>query len=448
MDHIGRYEVLRELGRGAMGVVCLARDPVIAREVALKTLRVNPDLPAEVGAQVRERFVREARAAGQLTHPGIVAIYDAGRDEATGQAYIAMEYVAGTNLDALLRRGGKLPFARALAVTIQVAEALEYAHARGVVHRDVKAANVLLGDGGEVKLADFGIARVEESELTQTGQILGSPLTMSPEQITAGQVDARSDLFSLGVVFYQMVTGERPFQGENLSTLFYQILNVQPVPPVTANAALPKALDPVLLKLLAKRREDRYDSATALLSDLRELREPREPRASVAPPVPPPLPASPPPIPAAERRPARSRLVPAAIAGALALAVILVWLTPVGFVLKRSLVGSATVELDFEHHIESGDYGVLVDGHDLQRGPLRARKEGRKFLPGVKLAHEEIRETLAIPAGSHRFEVWVKSADSGIDERRSISGAFDRGQQRRLVVRVQRVTNALSLDWQ
>jgi len=214
MQRIGRYEIEETLGRGAMGVVYLARDPLIDRQVALKTLRV--DLDAEHADEFRERFVREARAAGKLSHPGIVTVHDVGEDPESGLMYIAMEYLQGRDLKQLLASGHQFRPSEVARIAADVAVALSYAHSLGVVHRDIKPANIILSDNGSAKITDFGIARLEASNLTVDGQFIGTPNFMSPEQITGKKVDGRSDIFSLGVVLFTLLTGQRPFAGDTM----------------------------------------------------------------------------------------------------------------------------------------------------------------------------------------------------------------------------------------
>ena len=226
LTQLGRYEILAELGQGSMGVVYKARDPVLDRVVAIKTINLN--LPKDELAEYEARFYQEARAAGGLNHPNIVTIYDIGKSERV--AYMAMEFLEGDELRAILTAGQPLPVIQALDVASQVAEGLFYAHERHIVHRDIKPANIMVVRDGLVKITDFGIARMRTNEVkTMTGMILGSPKYMSPEQVAGKRADHRSDLFSLGVVLYEMVTGQTPFQGDSIHGIMYQILNSTPV---------------------------------------------------------------------------------------------------------------------------------------------------------------------------------------------------------------------------
>ncbi len=267
---IGRFEIEGVLGRGAMGVVYLARDPVIGRKVALKTL-VLPE-GAEEAEEFRLRFLREAQAAGILNHPGIVTVYDAGVDEATGLSYIAMEFVEGKSLRDLMRQGYPFSYSDVARIGAALAVALDYAHAKGVVHRDIKPANVLLTDQGAVKITDFGVARLATSSLTTTGQFIGTPNYMSPEQVTGAPVDGRSDLFSLGVVLFELLTGRRPFVGESLTEVSYKIVH-EPAPvPSQVRPGLPPAFNPIILKLLEKKPENRYSRGLEVARALEALR--------------------------------------------------------------------------------------------------------------------------------------------------------------------------------
>lgn len=266
-QQIGRYEVLSILGRGAMGVVYKAADPVLNRVVAVKTinLSLDPDLRGEYEA----RFQQEAKAAGSLSHPAIVTIYDLGK---TGDlAYIAMEFLDGQELHDLISAGQRLPVKQATSIAAQVASGLSYAHQHGIVHRDIKPANIMVLKDGFAKITDFGIARMRVSEVkTQTGMRLGSPKYMSPEQVLGQRVDHRTDIFSLGVVLYEMLTGKAPFHGDSLEALMYQTVNIVPLPPSRVNPDVPEMLDLILAKMLEKRLENRYQSAADLASDLRE----------------------------------------------------------------------------------------------------------------------------------------------------------------------------------
>ena len=269
MEKLGRYEIVAELGQGAMGTVYKARDPLLDRIVAIKTISLN--LPKDEAAEYEARFYQEAKAAGQLSHPNIVTIYDIGKCD--DLAYMAMEYLEGRELRAILGAESLMPIDSALHIAAQVADALHFAHERQVVHRDLKPANVMVLNDGLIKITDFGIARMRNNEVkTMTGMILGSPKYMSPEQVAGKRADHRSDLFSLGVVVYEMLTGTSPFVADNIHGVMYQTLNFTPPTPKTLNPDLPEVLNFIVAKVLAKNVEDRYQSAKDLANDLRQAR--------------------------------------------------------------------------------------------------------------------------------------------------------------------------------
>lgn len=279
----GRYLIVSELGRGAMGAVYRAIDPLIEREVAIKTLL--PHLPEQEMAQVRERFLREARSAGRLNHPNIVTIFDVGEQD--GIAYIAMELLEGRTLQQMLAEPKRLPVASAADLASQVAEALDHALGFGIVHRDVKPANIMVSAGGRAKLADFGVAHLPSASMTQTGAALGSPKYMAPEQIIGQPVDPRADIFSLGVVLYEMLTRRTPFEREGESAVFALMNRIvmEPHLPVTQiDPSLPPAFDRILARALAKEPADRYQRAGEMARDLRNYHaEPS--KGEVRPPV-------------------------------------------------------------------------------------------------------------------------------------------------------------------
>jgi hypothetical protein len=265
---IGRYEVELELGHGAMGVVYKARDPRIGRTVAIKTISAagtGVDLE-----QYRARFLVEAKSAGRLNHPGIVSVHDVTDDEA-GRPCIVLEFVEGEPLDHIIARQ---PFTldQVLDIVGQVARALDYAHANGIVHRDVKPANIMLTASGQAKLGDFGIAKLDGTTMTIAGQILGTPAFMSPEQCAGDPIDARSDIFSLGTVLYVLATGSKPFPGDTFTTVAYKVAHSAQRPAHEQNAALPSDLDRILERCLAKAPADRYQTAGALAADIEALR--------------------------------------------------------------------------------------------------------------------------------------------------------------------------------
>jgi serine/threonine-protein kinase len=278
MKKIGRYDVVEELGRGAMGVVYKASDPTIGRLVAIKVL----SLEASAGAGVpgaREIFMREARAAGRLSHPGIVTIHDALEDPESRSNYIVMEFIPGRTLESILLAGPALETDRALDIIRQIAEALDYAHHNQIIHRDLKPANILLTDDGRVKITDFGIAKIVAREgAARTVAIMGTPAYMSPEQVTGGEIDARSDLFSMGILLYLMLVGQRPFAGDTVAVMF-KIVYEDPVLPSRLNRQLQAGHDYLVMRCLAKDRTKRYTSAREFLDDFEDVRQGRAPRS-------------------------------------------------------------------------------------------------------------------------------------------------------------------------
>ena len=270
-SRIGRYTIVETLGQGGMGKVYLARDPVIGRNVALKVITIRPDLSEEEAGQYRERFLREAQAAGALIHPNIVAVHDIGQDAASGSPYIVMEHVPGQDLKKVILSRAPLPAAEAVGIVAQIAAALDYAHKCGIVHRDVKPANVLITEQGRVKITDFGVARLPGSDLTRSDQFVGSPGFMSPEQLKGSPVDGRADLFSLGVIFFQLLTGKSPFEGESVSEVLYRISSQPSEPPSEAQADVSPDFDPILEKALAKDPADRYQTGQEMVGALRTV---------------------------------------------------------------------------------------------------------------------------------------------------------------------------------
>lgn len=266
---IGRYDVASEIGRGAMGVVYRAMDPMLERTVAIKTINMALD-PGEM-EHYEKRFTIEARAAGGLNHPNIVTIHDIGRSG--DLAYMAMEFLEGRELKDLIA-GRELTVDRALDIAAQAADGLAYAHRHEVVHRDIKPANIMILGDGRVKIMDFGIARMRTADVrTQTGVVLGSPRYLSPEQVLGKRSDGRADIFSLGVILYEMVAGKTPFDGVDVNALMFQIVNFTPPPPSAVNTALPQMLDLIVAKALAKSADERYATIAELAADLRACRQ-------------------------------------------------------------------------------------------------------------------------------------------------------------------------------
>ena len=268
-DRLGRYTILSPLGHGAMGEVYKASDPALDRTVAIKT--INPALLAgdELRAEFLERFRREAKAAGRLSHPNIVSVFDLGFDDATATPFIVMEYVPGVSLETVLRENPTLPATQAMEIVEQIGGALEEAHRHGVVHRDIKPANVFLDERGRVKVGDFGVARLEGSDLTQTGVRVGTPGYTAPEVLQGAVADARADVFALGVLAYRLFTGKRAFGGTLPESVAIEVLQKEPDPPVSVRPELSEGLSRAVLHALAKAPAARTPSARAFLDELR-----------------------------------------------------------------------------------------------------------------------------------------------------------------------------------
>ena len=281
----GRYEIVGELGRGAMGVVYKATDPVIGRTVAVKTIKLSAEGTGLTRPELLARFQTEARAAGLLTHANIVVVFDAGEED--GLYYITMELVEGRSLQALLDDGHSFPLPRVLRIMEQACSALQFAHERNVVHRDIKPANLMLTGDDTVKVTDFGTAKILQfGTVQQTAHVMGTPSYMSPEQVKGRAVDGRSDIFSLGVMLYEMVTGEKPFPGQNITTVIYKIVNEEPVPPKQVDPSIHAGISAVVMRALAKDPDTRYQSCREMLEDLRNYRSlsavPGNPQSTMA----------------------------------------------------------------------------------------------------------------------------------------------------------------------
>ncbi|MCX8117574.1 MAG: protein kinase [Desulfobacterota bacterium] len=356
----GRYEIIEELGKGSMGVVYKAYDPQIDRSIALKVLREDR-VTSEAFVQ---RFLKEARAIGRLSHPNIVTIYDVGEDH--GTIFIAMELLEGIPLNRVVQEG-KVSFQEIARWGAQIAETLGYAHQKGIVHRDVKPSNILLQKDGQIKITDFGIAHIEDPSAlvqTQAGEILGTPAYMSPEQVQGRPVDGRSDLFSLGIVLYELATRQRPFVGENMSAIFQAIVQAHPPEPSQINPSIPPKLSQTILRCLKKGPEERFQTGSALA---RALLESVEEKPSVS----------------QEEKGARSRFLPMLI-----LVLMLLGLGGTGYwfvtskgskpdVVEKVLLGSLRIE---SHPLGAQ---VFIDGAFKGNAPL----------------------TLSLPVGKHEVRI-------------------------------------------
>jgi serine/threonine-protein kinase len=275
-DKIGRYEIIKTIGQGAMGLVYMAKDPAIDRTVAIKTIREDSNLFAKDAEEVKKRFRREAQVAGRLSHPGIVTIYDVGGEG--GLFYIVMEYVEGDTLDKIVDSKHLPDVDKTIDLMLQVCDAIGYAHKSGIIHRDIKPANIMIVDKRYVKVMDFGIARIASSDMTQVGKIMGTPNYMSPEQVMGAKVDNRTDIFSMGVILYELLTGEKAFPGESITTVIYRILHENPTPPKKLRLQLPSSLDYIVNKAMSKEIEKRYQSMEEFAKDLRNYKTLEQPK--------------------------------------------------------------------------------------------------------------------------------------------------------------------------
>ena len=480
---IGRYTIEAEVGRGTMGIVYRAQDTLLARTVALKTVGAFA-AAAEDADSFQRRFLNEARAAAALSHPNIVAVHDFGTDPKTGTLFIALEFLHGETLEAVARRG-PVEWAQACRILARVARALHAAHAAGIVHRDVKPANIMLLPSGEPKVMDFGIAKVPASELTRAGEVFGTPSNMSPEQAAGDPLDGRSDLFSLGTVLYQLLTGRRAFTGENLPKILAAVVNQTPAPP-SRSASMPAGVDQVTAMALAKSPGDRYQTGVAMAEDLEDVVAGRAPRHASGAPTPGaddpwaglhesgegamatvalgPAPrrqgnAGPPPAPSA---PAWRRLAaPGAIVAGLLLVVAVGWKLSTDRAVGPAAVrgGSearglaaptapkpdapARMAIDFEHHMRSGGLKVWVDDVLVLDRPLEGRlveKFGR-----VRLYKGRVLETVAVTPERHVVRVEV-AWDGKVRTART-AATFRPDSSRTLDVDVLRVMDDLTLEW-
>ncbi len=468
MLEIGRYKVEAEIGRGGMGLVYLALDPRLQRRVAIKVYRIPEGLSADQRREYQERFQREAQAAACLSHPGIVTVYDCAEDEATGDPYIAMEYVQGPTLRERLDADGCPPHERAFEIAAVLAEALHSAHEAGIVHRDMKPGNVLVCDADEqVKIADFGVARLRTSELTRTGMTLGSPAYMSPEHITTGQVDARSDLFSLAVILYEMLCGERPFHGEELAALAYSIVHENPIPVTKRVDGLPPAMDEFFDRALAKDPAERFADGAEFAAALRAARDAPVPTGFVATlaevelPDPPPaeekqLPVDPPltlsqqislpgededgaPQPGtypadtvdhgwddAEHSGRKRRWIAAAI-------VVLALLAGARWVWS----GGTSVELHGKSSVRAGTLTLKVDGRKVLSRELAAEgSKGKRFLKkAVGLKEEKFTKSIGVTPGTHEIVALLEYDDDETQHEKRLIIDVERGESQKIVLR-------------
>jgi serine/threonine protein kinase len=455
MQQLGRYEIVAELGRGAMGAVFRARDPKIDRTVAIKTISV-PGAGAKEAEHYRQRFFREAQAAGRLSHPGIVTIYDVGEDEATHTPFIVMECVEGESLDRLVAAAasGTLSHATALELVQRIAEALDYAHSQGIVHRDIKPANIMVTTGGQPKIADFGIAKVSQAETTLPGHVVGTPAYMSPEQLNGKPVDGRSDLFSLGVITYWLLTGVKPFDGATITEICVQVVTKDPTPASQIVPGINTDFDYVLSRALAKDPVMRYQRGSELAADVQDLNSGNKPRSiarrertevisqteptvalpgnaavgpsrrsSTAAAAAPPLPTAP------QKMTRRSKMLIYLVAAAFLL------LAGAGLLaLSFNKSMPATLQIVGQYPFRSGEIYIWVDGDLRYHDELHSTAN-----PHAKASHTaagggSLGLTLPVTAGRHTVRIQVDAAGQIFDHDTAIPGLFRAYSQKTLLV--------------
>jgi serine/threonine-protein kinase len=465
---IGRYEVLREIGRGAMGVVYEARDPALDRTIALKV--IQPSVGGDTARVQEERFLAEAKIAAALQHPGIVVVHDVGLDSATGATYIALELLRGRNL-AELAEGGPVDWRTVMGLVAQVARALGHAHRHGVVHRDVKPANIVLLPSGEAKIMDFGIARLESARqrLTTTGEFVGTPLYTAPEQAKHEEVDGRADVFSLASVAYSLLTGRAAFLAPSIPAIVHRVVYEEPEPPSGLVPGLPADVERVLARALAKDPEERYSTAEALAEDAEDLLAGRPPRhlsgddlVVVAEPDSPltallededRAPAAPVPSPAPApwyRRRARTAAAAASILGLLGLAVWLSWRAPSpaegpdsGGAASPAPSAPGRLRIDFDHPLRRGTLRIFVDDELALEEAIVGQKRKKALV--FRMHEGSFRDELEIAAGLHEVRVEVRWDDNVKTAR--IIGRFRPGGTRRLDASLGRIRGDLNLEW-
>jgi serine/threonine-protein kinase len=435
---LGRYMIQDEIGRGMMGVVYRALDPDLGRTVALKAVQISFAVADKERATFEKRFVAEAQAAARLSHPGIVVVHDVGRDPATGTPYIALEHLRGRTL-AEITESGPMHWKEALRMVARLAEALHHAHAEGIIHRDVKPANVMVLPSGQPKLMDFGIAKLPAAQLTSTGQFFGTPAYMSPEQFADGQVDGRSDLFSLGVVLYRLLTGTDAFAASNVAAILARISRHNPPPPSTVVPGIPPAVDAVVALALAKEPSDRFQDGAAFAHAIEQVLA--NPMATPSVPLTAPAP------------PARRRrlLTPAAlVAGVLALAiaaVAAVWTIPragVPRVPKVLAPAPARLTVNFDHGLRSGTLKIWIDDQVALEEPLESRVVDDLVVFRTRKGRAEL--NLDVPPGEHYIRLQIEG--EGFNGSRRIRGTFESGQARKLHARVSGlIGKELSMWW-
>ena len=459
-ERFGRYQILAELGRGAMGVVYKARDPKINRVVAIKTVSLSGQPPDEQRGYC-ERFFREAEAAGRLSHPGIVTIFDVGEEPETRAPYIVMEYVSGQSLDKMLpRQAGQLPLGTALQLTQELAEALDWAHRQGVVHRDLKPANILVTEEGHAKIADFGVAKLNLAHLTLPGHVLGTPAYMSPEQLNGKPVDGRSDLFSLGAILYTALTGYRPFQGHSVITVCLKVVSHDPVPATVFDSNLPHGLDYIIARAMAKDPAQRYQCGMEMALDIQDLRERREPSSKAKQPGSTPGESTDHGVAATPSLSAPAVSIVGEAGGALlrdgtpkkpyvsaAFQGIALLLLVIGVghaawhrvVLSKNIAATNTVttepsraapaslQIEVEHQFTEANLSIWIDDHLAYTCPLHGTV--RKHLVFSRSIQGYRSDAVQLAPGKHRVRVRVHSPVKAYDQSKTVAGHFVSGHE-------------------
>jgi serine/threonine-protein kinase len=483
--NLGRYEIEAEIGRGMMGIVYRAVDPELHRTVALKTVHLAWAISAEDREGFERRFLNEARIAAGLSHPGIVVVHDVGRDPEANTVFIALEYLEGRTLAELTSADTPLDWREALRIVARIAEALQHAHEKGIVHRDVKPANIMILASGEPKIMDFGIAKIPASQLTAAGEFFGTPSYMSPEQAGAGAVDGRADIFSLGAVLYLLLTGRRAFDAPGVAGILARVAHQDPPPPTHVVRELPPATDYLVRRALAKNPGDRYPDGRSFAEDLTDVLEARPPRheagwnpparaegtlaaelLSLVPETADLRGASAPtarPLPTVRAGASRGHWLVGGAAAAI-LIVLLIYSSssptapaappstassagagsaPVAsssppttqersglaaFWPRLSLSEPARLELRLQHPLKDGALQVYVDDDVALQRDLAA-KVTKKIL-FYKARKETLSETLELRPGDHTIRILITSGDSSYSQR--IKGAFKSGETRRL----------------
>lgn len=439
MEPFGRYAAEEIVGTGAMGVVYRARDPEIGRLVAVKVPTFPSGLPGERREEFRLRFVREARAAGALVHPGIAALHDVGRRE-DGTPYIVMEWLDGGPLSSRMKEGPGDP-SEVFRRGAEVARALAAAHRAGIVHRDVKPANLLFSSEDTLKLVDFGVARLSDSDLTRDGALIGSPSYMAPEQVTGGPVDGRADLYALCAVLYHWLTGRYPHPGGDLKSLLYQIVHAEIAPPSSLRADLPAGADAVLLKGLARDPANRYADGDGLAADLEALAGRTRPVDEAAGDG------------VASRSSRRAWIIGAALIAALGVLIVVPRAiyenrATIAAAAKSVLPARAEVDVLLRHRLKDAMIEIRVNDRVAAERRIAAPRKpvslfGKQI--GTSADEEEIRIPVSVGTGPQSIE--VKLVEDGDETSARISGDFAEGSKRNLVAEIRRFPRRIDLSW-